>query len=55
MKAEHFTNRAMIAELAAEAQIPTMYAYWDFVQVGGLMAYSIDLPDTLSPPRQYHR
>jgi len=55
MKAEHFTNRAMIAELAAEAQIPTMYAYGDFVQVGGLMAYSIDLPDTLSPPRQYHR
>jgi putative ABC transport system substrate-binding protein len=45
-EAEHFTNRALIVELAAKAQIPTIYAYGDFVQVGGLMAYSIDVPDT---------
>jgi putative tryptophan/tyrosine transport system substrate-binding protein len=45
-EAEHFTNRATIVELAAKGRIPTMYAYSEFVQVGGLMAYSIDLPDT---------
>src|SRR4051812_48817525 len=45
-EAEHFTNRAMIVELAAKRRIPAIYAYGDFVQVGGLMAYSIDVPDT---------
>jgi putative ABC transport system substrate-binding protein len=45
-EAEHFTNRATIVELAAKARIPTMYSYSEFVQMGGLMAYSIDLPDT---------
>jgi putative ABC transport system substrate-binding protein len=41
-EAEHFTYRATIIELAAKDRIPTMYAYREFVQVGGLMAYSID-------------
>ena len=42
---EHLTNRATIVELAAEGRIPTMYAYREFVEVGGLMAYSIDLAE----------
>lgn len=33
-EAEHFTNRAMIVELAAKGRIPAIYAYGDFVQVG---------------------
>ena len=44
-EAEHLTNRETIVELAAKGRIPAMYAYSEFVHVGGLMAYSIDLPD----------
>jgi putative ABC transport system substrate-binding protein len=44
-EAEHFTNHATIIELAAKGRIPTMYAYREFVRVGGLMAYSIDQAD----------
>jgi putative tryptophan/tyrosine transport system substrate-binding protein len=44
-EAEHLTNHATIIELAAKGRIPTMYAYREFVRVGGLMAYSIDQAD----------
>ena len=44
-EAEHVTHRATIVELAAKGQIFTMYPYREFVEVGGLMAYSIDLGD----------
>ena len=44
--AEHVTNRATIVELAAKGRIPTIYPFREFVEGGGLMAYSIDLPDT---------
>lgn len=44
-EAEHLTNHAAIIELAAKGRIPTMYAYREFVRVGGLMAYSIDQAD----------
>ena len=39
---EHFAYRATIIELAAKGRIPTIYSYREFVEVGGLMAYSID-------------
>ena len=41
-EAEHFRYRATIVELAAKGRIPTIYSYREFVEVGGLMAYSID-------------
>jgi putative ABC transport system substrate-binding protein len=44
--AEHLTNCATIVELAAKNRIPAIYPYGEFVEVGGLMAYSIDLEDT---------
>jgi len=44
-EAEHTPNRATIVELAAKGRIPTIYSYREFVEVGGLMAYSIDLAD----------
>jgi len=44
-EAEHLSNRATIVELAAKARIFTIYSYREFVEVGGLMAYSIDLAD----------
>ena len=44
-EAEHIANRATIVELAAKDRIFTIYSYREFVEVGGLMAYSIDLVD----------
>jgi putative ABC transport system substrate-binding protein len=44
-EAEHVTHRATIVELAAKDRIFTMYPYREFVEVGGLMAYSIELTD----------
>jgi len=44
-EAEHLTNRATIVELAAKNRLPAIYPYREFVEVGGLMAYSIDLGD----------
>ena len=37
------TNRAMIARLIGTAAIPAIYPFSDFVEAGGLMAYSFDL------------
>ena len=39
---EHVTYRATIVELAVKGRIPTIYPFREFVEVGGLMAYSID-------------
>jgi putative ABC transport system substrate-binding protein len=41
-EAEHFAYRATIIELAAKGRIPAIYSYREWVEVGGLMAYSID-------------
>jgi putative ABC transport system substrate-binding protein len=42
---EHNINRETIVELAAKGRIPAIYPLDGFVEVGGLMAYSIDLAD----------
>jgi ABC-type uncharacterized transport system substrate-binding protein len=42
---EHVTYRATIVELAAKARIAAIYSYRDYVEAGGLMAYSPDLAD----------
>jgi putative ABC transport system substrate-binding protein len=42
---EHVTYRATIVELAAKGRIPAIYSVRDFVEAGGLMAYSPDLAD----------
>src|SRR6266478_2057512 len=42
---EHLTNRVPLVELIAKGAIPAIYPYREFVEVGGLMAYSIDLAD----------
>ena len=44
---ENITHRQLIVELAAKHRIPAIYPYREFVDVGGLMAYSIDLADTM--------
>jgi putative tryptophan/tyrosine transport system substrate-binding protein len=43
---EHLTNRVAIVELAAKNRLPAIYPFKDFTEVGGLLAYSIDLGDT---------
>ena len=42
---EHLTYRTTIVELAAKGRIPAIYTNRDFVEAGGLMAYSPDLAD----------
>jgi putative tryptophan/tyrosine transport system substrate-binding protein len=42
---EHGTHRALIVEWAEKGRIPAIYPVRDFVEAGGLMAYSIDLAD----------
>jgi putative tryptophan/tyrosine transport system substrate-binding protein len=42
---EHGSYRATIIELAAKDRIPTIYPFREYVEIGGLMAYSIDLAD----------
>ena len=44
---EHSTYRALIVELAAKSRTPTIYSFREFVEVGGLMAYSVDIADIL--------
>jgi len=36
--------RARIVELAAKARLPTVYGFREFVDVGGLMAYGVNVP-----------
>jgi putative ABC transport system substrate-binding protein len=42
---EHITYQVPLVELIAKSSIPAVYPYRDFVEVGGLMSYSIDLVD----------
>jgi putative tryptophan/tyrosine transport system substrate-binding protein len=42
---DNFTNRRLIVDLAANARLPTMFAWREPVEAGGLMAYAIDLPE----------
>jgi putative tryptophan/tyrosine transport system substrate-binding protein len=38
-------NRTRIVELAAKNRLPAIYAWKEFVDVGGLMSYGVSLPD----------
>jgi putative ABC transport system substrate-binding protein len=47
-QSENFTYRQLLVELAAESRIPAIYAYRQFVELGGLMAFSYDLAEQYS-------
>src|SRR3979490_1312526 len=49
-EAENFTNRATIVELAAKGRIPTIYPLRDFVDAGGVVAYSPHQTEIYPPP-----
>jgi ABC-type uncharacterized transport system substrate-binding protein len=38
-------NGQLIADLAARFRVPAIYPFREFVEVGGLMAYGVDLAD----------
>lgn len=42
-----YANRQLIAELAQRYRMPTMCPYRDYVDAGGLMAYTVDLAELL--------
>jgi len=44
---ETFRNSRLIARLAAEAKLPSIGAFREYVESGGLMAYSFDLADLM--------
>ena len=46
-------NRATIVELAAKHRLPAMYTLRDFVEIGGLMAYSFDPEDMARSCAEY--
>jgi putative ABC transport system substrate-binding protein len=43
---EHIANRVLIVELVAKNRIPAIYPFREFTEVGGLLAYSVDLGET---------
>jgi putative tryptophan/tyrosine transport system substrate-binding protein len=42
-----YAHRQLIAELAEKYRLPTMCPYRDYVDAGGLMAYTVDLAELL--------
>jgi putative tryptophan/tyrosine transport system substrate-binding protein len=42
-----YANRQLIVELAEKHRLPTMCPYRDYVDAGGLMAYTVDLAELL--------
>ena len=42
-----YANRLLIAELAEKHRLPAMCPYRDYVEAGGLMAYTVDLAELL--------
>lgn len=47
------TNRARIGMLAAEARLPTVFAYREFVQAGGLLSYGPSFTDLFKQGAEY--
>jgi putative ABC transport system substrate-binding protein len=45
--AEHLTNRLLIVDLAAKHRLPTIYPFRDFVEIGGLLSYGVDIADVM--------
>jgi len=50
---ENIANRRLIVEWAEKNRLPTIYPYHEFVEVGGLMAYAVDLADLFTRAAGY--
>jgi putative ABC transport system substrate-binding protein len=44
---ENVANRRLIVDFAEKARLPAIYAYPKIAEIGGFMAYGIDIPDIL--------
>ena len=44
---EFITYMQLIADLAARFRVPAIYPFREFVEVGGLMAYGVDIADVM--------
>ena len=42
---ENYAQRRLIVDLADQARFPAIYPFRDYVGLGGLMAYSVDITD----------
>jgi putative ABC transport system substrate-binding protein len=42
---ENYAQRRLVVDLADKARLPAIYPFRDYVGLGGLMAYSVDIPD----------
>ena len=42
---DNYSNRRLIIELAGKARLPTMFVWREAAEVGGLMAYAVDLQE----------
>ena len=42
-QSENTVQRSLIVELAEKARLPAVYPYREYMQIGGLMAYAVDL------------
>ena len=42
-RARALSYRQLIVDLAARFRVPAIYPYREFVEVGGLMAYGVDI------------
>jgi putative ABC transport system substrate-binding protein len=50
---ENLTDGRLIVELAEKHRLPTMYPFREYVEVGGLMAYAVDLVDLYTRAAEY--
>ena len=50
---ENNSQRHLIVELAKRVQLPALYPYREFVDIGGLMAYSVDVQDMFRRAADY--
>jgi putative ABC transport system substrate-binding protein len=44
-QAENYSERRLIVDLAQHLRIPAIYPYREFVEIGGLMAYAVDVSE----------
>jgi putative ABC transport system substrate-binding protein len=50
---ENNTQQHLIVELVEKVQLPALYPFREFVDIGGLMAYSVDVPDMFRRAADY--
>jgi putative tryptophan/tyrosine transport system substrate-binding protein len=50
---ENYENRELVVELAEKSRLPTIYPYRGYVEIGGLMAYAMNLVDLFTRAAGY--